>query len=48
MITMQDLGEYNLADENFLDVQSVADAMMTTAQSLTELAIRFFLNLAVC
>ena len=48
MITMQDLGEYNLADENFLDVQSVADAMMTTSQSLTELAIRFFLNLAVC
>ena len=45
---MQDLGEYNLADENFLDVQSVADAMMTTSQSLTELAIRFFLNLAVC
>ena len=48
MITMQDLGEYNLADENFLDVQSVADAMMTTSQSLTELAIRFLMNLAVC
>ena len=48
MITMQDLGEYDLADENFLDIQSISDAMMTTAQSLTELAIRFFLNLAVC
>jgi hypothetical protein len=48
MISMQDLGEYDLADENFLDVQTLTDAMMTTAQSLTELAIRFFLNLAVC
>ena len=45
---MQDLGEYELADENFLDIQSISDAMMTTTQSLTELAIRFFLNLAVC
>jgi hypothetical protein len=45
---MQDLGEYELADENFLDIQSISDAMMTTSQSLTELAIRFFLNLAVC
>ena len=45
---MQDLGEFDLADENFLDVQTITDAMMTTTQSLTELAIRFFLNLAVC
>ena len=45
---MQDLDEYNLADENFLDVQTITDAMMTTSQSLTELAIRFFLNLLVC
>ena len=45
---MQDLGEYELADENFLDIQTITDAMMTTTQSLTELAIRFFLNLAVC
>ncbi len=44
---MQDLGEFDLADENFLDVQTITDAMMTTAQSLTELASRFFLNLAV-
>ena len=48
MITMQDLGEYTLADEDFLDIQTISDAMMTTTQSLTELAIRFFLNLAVC
>ena len=45
---MQDFGDYTLADEDILDVQSITDAMMTTAQSLTELAIRFFLNLAVC
>ena len=45
---MQDIDEYNLADENFLDVQTITDAMMTTTQSLTELAIRFFLNLFVC
>ena len=48
MITMQDLGDYTLADEELFDVQSITDAMMTTAQSLTELAIRFFLNLVVC
>ena len=48
MITMQELGEYNLPDENFLDIQSISDAMMTPVQSLTELVIRFFLNLAVC
>ena len=35
-------------DEEVIDVQSIADAMMTTTQSLTELAIRFFLNLAIC
>ena len=48
MITMQDLGDFTLADEDFIDVQTLSDAMMTTAQSLTELAIRFFLNLVVC
>ena len=41
-------GEFDLADENVLDVQTITDAMMTTSQSLTELAIRFFLNLLVC
>ena len=48
MITMQDLGDYTLADEDLLDVQTITDAMMTTGQSITELAIRFFLNLMVC
>ena len=45
---MQDLGDYTLADEELFDVQSITDAMMTTGQSLAELAIRFFLNLIVC
>ncbi len=48
MISMQDLGEYTLADEDIIDVQSITDAMMTTTQSITELAVRFFLNLVVC
>ncbi|MBR1927617.1 MAG: DUF4956 domain-containing protein, partial [Bacteroidales bacterium] len=48
MISMQDLGEYTLSDEELIDVQSITDAMMTTSQSITELAVRFFLNLAVC
>ncbi len=48
MITAQDFGDYSLADENLMDVQSITDAMMTTSQSLTELGIRFFLNLLVC
>ena len=48
MIPLQELGEYTLADEELLDVQTITDAMMTTGQSLTELFIRFFLNLAVC
>ena len=48
MITAQDIGEYNLADENIMDVQSITDAMMSTSQSITELCIRFFLNLLVC
>lgn len=47
MISMQDLGEFALEDEA-IDVQTISEAMMTTAQSLTELAIRFLLNLLVC
>lgn len=35
-------------DEEVIDVQTIVDAMMTTSQSLTELCIRFFLNLMVC
>ena len=48
MITAQDFGDYTLADEGLMDVQTITDAAMTTAQSITELAIRFFLNLLVC
>ena len=48
MITAQDFGDYTLADDSILDVQTITDAMMTTTQSLTELAIRFFVNLAAC
>ena len=39
------LGDYTLADDELFDVQTITDAMMTTGQSLTELALRFFLNL---
>ena len=48
MFGPDEIGDWNIADEDVLDVQSITDAMMTTAQSLTELAIRFFLNLLVC
>ena len=48
MITAQDLGDYTLADDSIMDVQTITDAMMTTSQSLTELAIRFFINLLSC
>ena len=48
MFGPDEIGEWNIADEDVLDVQSITDAMMTTTQSLTELAIRFFLNLLVC
>ena len=48
MITAQDFGEYTLADEGLMDVQTITDAAMSTAQSITELCIRFFLNLLVC
>ena len=48
MIGPDELGDFNLADEELIDVQTITDAMMTTSQSLTELAIRFLLNLAVC
>ena len=48
MITAQDFGDYSLVDDSIIDVQTITDAMMTTTQSLTELAIRFFVNLVVC
>ena len=48
MIFAQELGDYSLADDNVFDVQTITDAMMSTSQSMTELAIRFFMNLLVC
>ena len=48
MILLQTLSGINIQDEDFLDVQTITDAMMTTSQSLAELGIRFFLNLLAC
>ena len=48
MITAQDIGEFNFADEGLIDTSGILDATLTTCQSVTELAIRFFLNLLVC
>lgn len=48
MILLQALGDYNLADEDFMDIQTITDAVMTTGQQLSELGIRFFLNLFIC
>ena len=36
------------AGEELLDVQTITDAMMTTAQKVAELGIRFALNLLLC
>ena len=35
-------------DDMLLDVQTITDAMMTTAQKISELGIRFAMNLLVC
>jgi hypothetical protein len=43
-----DLSAFDAADEEVLDIAPFVEAEMSTAQSLTELAIRFLLNLAVC
>ncbi len=37
-----------LEDKDLLDIQALADPMMTTAQSLEELGLRFFINLLSC
>lgn len=47
MILLQTLADGFAAEEDLLDVQTIADAVMTTSQSLTELGIRFFMNLLV-
>ena len=45
---LSSLGEYDLNDETVIDVSEIAEAAMTTTQSITELAIRFGINLLVC
>ncbi len=41
-------GNADINDDMLLDVQTITDAMMTTAQKIGELGIRFALNLLVC
>lgn len=38
----------NLAESELVDIQSIGDCLLTPAQSLIELAVRFFLNLLTC
>jgi len=45
---MTDFQTSNLAESEFLDIQSIGDCILTPTQSLTELAIRFLLNLLTC
>ena len=45
---LSDFGNVELGDDMLLDVQTITDAMMTTAQKVGELGIRFALNLLVC
>lgn len=37
-----------LPEGELMDIQSIGDCVLTTSQSLTELAVRFFLNLLTC
>lgn len=48
MIHLLQTSAATLEDGDLLDIQSILDPTMSTAQSLGELAIRFFLNLLVC
>lgn len=41
-------GNLDVSDDMLMDVQTITDAMMTTAQKIGELGIRFALNLLVC
>ena len=41
-------GNADLGDDVLFDVQTITDAMMTTAQKVGELGIRFAINLLVC
>ena len=41
-------GNVDIDDDMLFDVQTITDAMMTTAQKVGELGIRFAINLVVC
>lgn len=41
-------GDVDVNDDMLLEVQTITDAMMTTAQKVGELGIRFALNLFIC
>ncbi len=45
---LSSFGDVDMNDDLPLDVQTITDAMMTTAQKVAELGIRFALNLLVC
>jgi len=45
---MTDYSTLDLAESELLDIQSIGDCVMSTSQSLTELAIRFLMNLTAC
>lgn len=45
---MIDYSTANLAESELIDIQSFGDCVMSTSQSLAELAVRFFLNLLAC
>ena len=45
---LADFGSLDVNDDMLVDVQTITDAMMTTAQKIGELGIRFALNLLVC
>ena len=45
---LSSFGDLDLNDDMLLDVQTITDALMTTAQKVAELGIRFAMNLLVC
>ena len=45
---LSSFGDLEPGDDLLLDVQTITDAMLTTAQKVAELGIRFALNLLVC
>lgn len=45
---MIDFDNANLAESELLELQSLSDCVMSPSQSLTELAVKFLLNLLTC